>query len=149
MFRRAIIFTLTLILNLISTTSLAETLSLEPSIGGYSPVSYFTAGKPEIGQAEFSVTHKDKLYYLTSAEQVKIFNQNPDKYQPRHNVCSYSLALGQKSRLDPTNFKVVAGTLLLFHKSDDVDGLELWNNSDISEQELLERADKQYILLKF
>ncbi len=149
MLKPALFFTLTVLLGLISIPALADSTSIEPSIEGYSPVSYFTVGKAEKGHPDFAVRHKGKVYFLTSAEQVEIYNQNPDKYRPRHDICSYSLALGQKSQLDPTNFKIVADTLLLFHKSEGVDGLQKWNNSELSEQELLERADKQFILLQF
>lgn len=132
-----------------NSTVIAE--SLTPHIDGYSPVSYFTENKAERGKPEFSVTHKGKLYYLTSAEQIEIFNQNPDKYRPRYDICPYSLTLGKKVPIDPTNFKVVADTLLLFHKSDLVDGRALWNNNKegLTDQELIERADKKYTLFEF
>ncbi len=149
MYFKSLAFLLTMATGLLFSTLAAETSSLEPSIDGYSPVSYFTANKAEHGSPEFSVTHKGKLYYLTSAQQVEIFNQNPDRYRPRYDVCPYSLSLGKKVPLDPTNFKIVANTLLLFHKSDGVDGLELWNQSGLSDQELIERADKQYRILEF
>ena len=58
-------------------------------------------------------------------------------------------ALGKITPLDPTNFKVVANTLLLFHKTEDSDGLELWNESDITDQELIDRANKKYSIFKF
>ncbi|MCH9698651.1 MAG: hypothetical protein K0U68_11155 [Gammaproteobacteria bacterium] len=149
MYFKSLTFLLIMVAGLLFSTLSAETSSFEPFIDGYSPVSYFTANKAERGNPEFSVTHNGKLYYLTSAQQVQIFNQNPDKYRPRYDVCPYSLSLGKKVPLDPTNFKVVADTLLLFHKSEGVDGLELWNNSALSDQELIERADKQYKILEF
>ncbi len=144
-------FILTMMTGILLLNASAVAGSLDPFIDGYSPVSYFTEKKAERGSADYSVTHKGKLYYLTSAEQVEIFNQNPDKYRPRYDLCPYSLTLGKKVPLDPTNFKVVGNTLLLFHKSDTVDGRALWNNnqSGLTEQELIERADKQYILLQF
>lgn len=151
MFLRALGFTLTMAIGLISFALATESDLFNPFIDGYSPVSYFTVNKAEKGSPDFSVTYKGKLYYLTSAEQVEIFKQNPDKYRPRYDVCPYSLTLGKKAPLDPTNFKVIANTLLLFHKSENVDGLALWNNnkSGLTEQELIERADRQYIILDF
>jgi len=85
MFSRTI--TLAMAISLIFSTLAAETNSLSPFIDGYSPVSYFTVNKAEKGMPEFSVEHKGKLYYLTSAEQVEIFNQDPDKYAPKYDVC--------------------------------------------------------------
>lgn len=151
MFYRVPRFTFALIIGLFCSTLGAETKPIEPFIDGYSPVSYFTVNNAEKGSPEFSVQHKGKLYYLTSAEQVEIFNQNPDKYRPRYDSCPYSLTLGKKVPLDPTNFKVIADTLLIFHKAEDDDGLKLWNNkrADLTEQQLIKKADEQYTLLKW
>ncbi len=120
-----------------------------PAIGGYSPVSYFTVGQPEEGSSDFAVEHDGNTYFLTSAEQVELFAQNPDKYRPRYEVCPFSLTLGEKKPLDPTNFQILGGHLLLFHKSDMMDGLAAFRESGLTEEELIERADKQYVLLRF
>lgn len=121
----------------------------QPTIGGYSPVSYFTKNIAERGSAEFAVKHGGSTYYLTSAEQVELFTENPAKYRPRYKVCPYSLTIGGAVPLDPTNFKIVGGSLLLFHKTEKSDGLKLWNDSPVDEQTLIELADKEYILLRF
>ena len=121
----------------------------QPAIGGYSPVSYFTRNIAEQGSAEFAVQHGGNIYYLTSAEQVELFTINPAKYHPKYKVCPYSLTLGRKVPLDPTNFRIVGGSLLLFHKTEKSDGLKLWSDSPVDEQTLLELADKEYILLRF
>lgn len=120
-----------------------------PSIDGYSPVSYFTKNRPELGSAEFSVEHDGKSYYLTSQEQVDIFKQDPDRYRPRYRSCPYSLAYGKVLPIDPTNFRIVAGNLLLFHRSEDKDSLLEWKNSALSEEELLRRADANLFRLDF
>ncbi len=119
---------------------------LIPAIDGYSPVSYFTENKAEKGNSEFNAEHQGKIYFFTSAEQLALFTANPEKYKPRHDVCAYNLALGKITPLDPTNFKIIAGSLLLFHKSDAGDGLQAWEQSEISEEELLRRADYQFSL---
>ncbi len=118
-------------------------------IDGYSPVSYFTEGKAERGSIEFAVSHNGTVYYLTSEDQVELFNENPDRYQPRYETCSFSLSTGMKKSLDPTNFKLIGDTLLLFHKSGEVDGLEAWHLSPLTDQELLDLADNQVTLLRF
>jgi YHS domain-containing protein len=122
---------------------------LMPSIGGYSPVSYFTKGIAEQGQVEFAVMHDGSTYLLASAEQVTLFNDNPTKYRPKYGVCPYSLTLGMKLPLDPINFKIIGDSLLMFHLSDDVDGLQKWNESSKTDAELIELADYNYTLLKF
>lgn len=122
---------------------------IPPSLGGYSPVSYFTVGVPELGDPEFAVTHRGKRYFLTSEEQVELFEKQPDKYRPRHEACTYSLALGMVRPLNPTKFKIVDGSLLLFHVDENKDALFEWNNSSLSEQELLRKADNNLFLVKF
>ena len=126
-----------------------EEAATGPAIQGYSPVSYFTENKAERGSPEFSVEHDGQLYYLTSREQVALFNQNPDRYRPRHRACPYSLAYGMVLPLDPTNFKIVGDSLLLFHRSEEKDALLEWNSSELSEEELLERADANAFLVRF
>lgn len=121
----------------------------KPAIGGYSPVSYFTKNIAEQGSVEFAVQFEGDTYYLASAEQVALFTKEPTKYHPKYKVCPYSLALGGAVPLDPTNFKIVGGQLLLFHKTEESDGLKQWNESPVDEQTLIELADKEYILLRF
>ena len=122
-----------------------------PSLDGYSPVSYFTEGQAEQGSEAFAVTVDDgRVYYLTSQAQVDLFNAAPEKYLPRYQLCPYSLIHGRKLPLDPTNFKIIGGQLLIFHQSsENGDGLAAWENSELSDQELIELADKQYRLLSF
>ena len=127
----------------------ADQTALAPAIGGYSPVSYFTKQRAEKGRPEFSVEHKGKVYWLASREQVEQFSADPDRYRPRYDVCPYSLALGKRLPLDPTNFKIVAGSLLLFHRSDQTDGLKGFESSGLSDKELVRRADANFLRLSF
>ena len=151
-FDRFIVLSAVLLGALFSSSVLAQnagTPGATPAIGGYSPVSYFTKNKAELGSPEFAVEHDGTVYYLMSQEQVEIFEKNPNKYRPRHRSCPYSLAFGKILPLDPTNFKIVGDTLLLFHLSDDENGLQLWNDSEISEDELMRRADANLFRLRF
>ena len=127
----------------------AGTLDATPAIGGYSPVSYFTKNKAELGSPVFAVEHDGKVYYLASRAQVDIFEKNPNKYRPKYWTCPYSLAFGKILPLDPTNFKILGDNLLLFHLSDDENALQLWNDSKISEDELMRRAEGNWIRLRF
>ena len=125
------------------------TVAVQPAISGYSPVSYFTENKAELGSPEFSVQHEGRIYFLTSQEQVAIFATNPKKYRPLHKVCPYNLSRGKILPLDPTNFKIVGGSLLLFHLSDEEDGLLEWNTSELTDVELIRRADANLFLIMF
>ncbi len=99
----------------------------EPAIGGYSPVSYFEAGKPEVGRPEHRATHKGKTYYFTSAVQVAAFNADPDKYAPAFGgTCAFGHSIDKEFPVDPTSFKIVDGQLLLFLKTAEVDAKALW-----------------------
>jgi len=87
------------------------------AIQGYSPVFYFEKDKVAMGLPQFSTKYKGKLYWLTSADQAQ--------YLPKFEAfCPYALALGRKVAIDPTNFKIVAGQLLLFHRSNELDSLK-------------------------
>ena len=119
------------------------------AIDGYSPVSYFTKGVAEQGSADHAVQTADGMtYYLASAEQAALFRANPEKYRPRYRYCPFGLVYGKKLPLDPTNFRIVAGHLLLFHRSaEQGDGLAAWKNEQLTDSELLQRADGAYRLL--
>jgi len=119
------------------------------SIDGYSPVAYFTEGQAVMGDPAYASEYDGQTYYFQNAEEVEIFNAEPETYAPRFSTCAYSLTLGRTMPIDPTNFKIVGGHLLLFHRSDSVDALALFEGSKLTEEELLERADKEYQLLEF
>ncbi len=151
-FDRFIVLSAVLLGALFSSSVLAQnagTPAATPAIGGYSPVSYFTKNKAELGSPEFAVEHDGTVYHLASQEQVEIFKKNPNKYRPRYRSCPYSLVFGKILPLDPTNFKIVGDNLLLFHLSDEENGLQLWNDSEISEDELMRRADANLFRLRF
>jgi len=121
---------------------------------GYSPVSYFEHGHPEKGDPRFSSTYQGNRYYFTDAQQKRKFDRNPEKYAPRFpRNCPYNLAKGREVPVDPLNYKIVGGELLLFHKSPAQDGRKLWNREikrdGISESEMLERAENNLMNMEF
>ncbi len=98
------------------------------AIEGYSPVSYFTEGKAVRGNEAFAVDHNGVTYHLASAEQAQLFRSNPDKYLPAYGGwCAFGMAKQDKFPIDPHNFKIVEGRLMLFLKNQSVDALALWN----------------------
>ena len=148
MIKQGLFVTVAACLWLVATASAQNPSSTSPAIGGYSPVSYFTENRAERGSAEFAVEHNGSVYFLTSQAQVALFLEAPDKYRPLHKSCPYSLALGMVTPLDPTNFKIVGGSLLLFHKSEEKDALFEWNNDELGEEELLRRANANATLFE-
>ena len=120
-----------------------------PSIEGYSPVAYFTENQAIKGDPGYTAEHDGRTYYFQNPDEVEIFKADPEKYAPKFPICAYSLALGERMPIDPTNFQIVGGQLLLFHRSDDIDGLALFQESELTDSELLQRAEREYQLLGF
>jgi len=126
------------------------------ALRGYSPVSYFEVGRPERGSEEFSAVYENRTYYFVDQAQLQAFKDDPEAYAPifpEH--CPYNLAMGREQPVDPVNYKIVGGQLLLFHSASnpDKDGLVQWNRTirsrDFTEQEMIERAQRNLIELTF
>lgn len=138
-------FVVTVFVSMVCANSYAK----DPAIDGYSPVSYFTKNIAEQGSPDYQYQYKDQVYYFVSEEQIDIFKARPEKYVPQFGAfCPYSLTLGKKTPIDPTNFKIVGDYLLLFHRTEKTDGLKLWNR-DEDEQAMLMKAKGQHILMRF
>lgn len=122
----------------------------DPAIGGYSPVSYFDVGRPQRGSPEFASRYEDRTYWLVDADQQARFEATPETYAPLFpDHCPYNLTLGRQAAIDPQNFRIVDGALLLFHRSEELDGLEKWRESETDEHELLRRARHLFTLFRF
>ena len=131
-----------------SASALADE-DVELGIQGYSPVSYFEHDRAEEGKPEFTVVHNQRRYRFTDAEQMARFEADPERYEPLFpNHCPYNLALGRRAAIDPENFKIVGGNLLLFHRTNEIDGKEQWEEHG-DDEELLERAKSNYTLFRF
>ncbi len=115
----------------------------EATIGGYSPVSYFEKGQAELGIPEFHAEHEGKTYYFASAAQLSTFQANPDKYAPAFGgLCAYGYAVEKEFPVDPTNFKIEDGRLLLFFKNPEIDAKALWEKE--GNGACLVKADQQW-----
>ncbi len=100
------------------------------ALRGYSPVSYFEKGRPEMGKKEFKSTYQGIHYYFTSASQKRTFEANPSKYIPAYGGwCAYGIAVGGLFRIDPEKYKIVDGQLLVFLNNIEVDARDLWNET--------------------
>ena len=101
------------------------------AIKGYDPVAYFTPGKALKGRKELSASHRGVTYYFVSEENKKRFSEAPEKYVPAYGGwCATAMAKGEKVEIDPTNFKVTNGRLLLFFKAFYANALKDWNKDE-------------------
>jgi YHS domain-containing protein len=85
------------------------------TLSGYDPVSYFAAGRPEKGSAEYTASYDDAIYWFKSAEHRALFVADPDHYAPQfRGYCTASLSHGQKVEADPQAWMIADGKLYVF-----------------------------------
>lgn len=82
---------------------------------GHDPVAYFTQGKPMRGDPRHKVSLPDRTYYFASAENKKLFEASPAKYEPQYGgFCSNGAPFGIKLGSDPTEWEIIDGRLFIF-----------------------------------
>lgn len=88
------------------------------ALRGYDPIAYFTEGKPQKGQPQYSYVYKGSRFLFASAQNEQRFEANPDKYTPQFGgFCAFGTANGLKVSTQPGAFAVVDGKLYLNHDS--------------------------------
>ena len=113
------------------------------ALEGYCPVAYFAVNKPVKGKPEYASTHNGVTYHFVSADAKKAFEADPEKYLPAFGGwCAFGMVEQDKFPVDPTNFKIVNGRLMLFLRNKNVDALELWNKGD--EKQNVRKADAHW-----
>lgn len=121
--------------------NLDQGLALE----GYDAVSYQDGGKPAKGLAQFSCTLKGATWRFATAAHLAAFQKDPARWEPAFGGwCAYAMSRGELVEVDPLDFKVVKGRLLLFYRSLFVDTLAKWNPQ---EADLLPKADASWARL--
>ena len=81
---------------------------------GYDPVAYFTSGQPTKGSEQYSTTWKGVNYRFASAENLRRFKVDPDRYLPRYGgYCAYAMAHDRIADIDPSRWTIVDGKLYL------------------------------------
>lgn len=109
------------------------------ALQGYSPVSYFTLGRPEMGDPRFAAEHNGITYWLASDEQLRLFKQNAGRYEPQcGGWCAFGMSVEDKFPIDPTSYKIIEDKLYVFLKNSSTDARGLWNRGD--EAKLLRKA---------
>jgi len=116
------------------------------AIEGYCPVCYIAANKAAKGDPNFAAEYNGVTYWFVSDDVRKMFAADPEKYLPAYGGwCAFGVATGQRFPVDPTNFKVVNGKIMLFLKNEKVDGVKIWNQN---EAENLQKANANWQKLK-
>jgi YHS domain-containing protein len=89
-----------------------------PALQGMDVVSYFKAGGPVPGRAEFRHDFDGARYLFSSAQNKAAFVANPDGYLPQFSgLCATGIASGKEFKGDPNTWKIVDGKLYLFHSA--------------------------------
>jgi YHS domain-containing protein len=98
---------------------------------GYCPVCYLAANKAVKGLPSITHDYKGVTYWFVNEGARQEFISNPEKYIPAYGGwCALGVAMGQRFPVDPTNFKIVDGRIMLFLKNANVDGAEIWNRDE-------------------
>jgi YHS domain-containing protein len=113
------------------------------AIEGYCPVTYFTDDKAVPGNPSLTATHNGVDYRFASQSAKQAFESNPQRYVPAYGGwCAFGMAVQDKFPVDPTNFKIVDGRLMLFLRNANVDARERWDRGDEAGQ--VESADRHW-----
>lgn len=84
------------------------------ALRGYDPVSYFTDGKPVLGDFTITADYGGATYRFVSAAHKTLFTQAPAKYVPQYGgFCAFGTAQGYKVDGDPNVWKIVDNRLYL------------------------------------
>lgn len=114
-----------------------------PAVKGYDVVAYQTVGKPTPGNKQITSSYEGLTYQFASAESRSAFAADPARYAPAYGGwCATALVEGDKVDIDPKNFKVSNGRLLLFYKGFLGDALKDWNKGE--EAPKLATADQMW-----
>ena len=116
-------------------------LSRGLALSGYDPVAYFPegGGRPTKGSKKITATRAGVTYRFKSSDHRDLFNANPAKYEPAYGGwCAFAMAMDSKTDVDPKNFLIQDGRLMVFYK-----GLlggntrKKWVAGDVEAQEVL------------
>jgi YHS domain-containing protein len=113
------------------------------AISGYDAVSYFTKSKPIQGNEKFVYSWNGAKWYFESADNLKAFSSNPDRYAPQYGgYCAYGMANGYKAPTEKDAWTIVNGKLYLNYNKE---VQKLWVDK---QSEFIGKADKNWPSVK-
>lgn len=87
------------------------------AIKGYDPVAYFTAGKPQLGDAAISTVWLGAEWHFVNEKDRDLFIANPIAYAPQYGGhCADGMAYVDTAvtvNIDPTAWRIIDGKLYL------------------------------------
>lgn len=87
------------------------------ALKGYDPVSYFPEGGGQAltGKATFRLDYMGATYLFSSASNLDLFVQNPEKYEPTYGGwCAFAMASGSKVDIQPLIYTMNGNRLHFF-----------------------------------
>ena len=120
-------------------------------LGGYDVVAYHTQDKAIQGSSRYSTNYDGVVFHFANAENLAEFKKGPASYVPSFGgYCAFGVAKNHaKVPVDPTNFKIYNGDLLLFfhdmYQGKKVNTKIFWNRG---ERELHKEAVKVWPTLQ-
>lgn len=122
-----------------------NTLGESVGAAAYDPVSYFPEGgsKPQKGLISITYEHDGVTYRFSSKENKQRFQASPDKYVPAYGGwCAWAIAeMGKRVDVDPLNYEIRNGRLLLFYRDPSLDTRAMWRKDP---EKLHEKAESNW-----
>ncbi len=85
------------------------------ALKGYDPVAYIQDSEATAGNSEFTVAWGDANWQFTSAENMTLFEQDPEAYAPQFGgFCSFAASKGFTADISPDAWHVLDGKLYVF-----------------------------------
>ncbi len=85
------------------------------ALKGYDPVAYIQNSEAKPGNSEFTVAWGDANWQFTSAENMTLFEQDPEAYAPQFGgFCSFAASKGFTADISPDAWHVLDGKLYVF-----------------------------------
>lgn len=89
------------------------------ALDGHDAVSYFTEGKPLVGEQVYSTYYQGATYYFANRENKNAFESEPAKYLPAYGGhCGYAASINKIAPADYSVFQIVDGRLILQKNKD-------------------------------
>lgn len=84
------------------------------AIDGWDAVSFFDKNQPKEGSENWKAEYKEALWLFSSEENLKLFNNNPQKYAPSYGgYCAWAMSGGKLAPGKPEFWDIVDDRLYL------------------------------------